>query len=208
MVSVNDFYHFPLTPADFTASTDPLNGAVLFPNNPLSQSGFAPGDFAILVAMHVATREVPNWTWQTFWWTLDTPAIPAPINGASSRRSITIRLRSRIRIPQDGLNSANLAADAMLQPVSRDRLREQHFRVSGSTGNREQLHQLSSRGGVARDSARERALGIGQSRLCCQWGDQSGRSVSVQRADQNGFSVGRAEQRPDPGTDAVRLSRV
>jgi hypothetical protein len=80
VVSVNDFYHFRLTPADFATSTDPLNGAVLFPNNPLTQSGFAPGDFAILVAMHVATREVPSWTWQTFWWTLNTPAIAAPIN--------------------------------------------------------------------------------------------------------------------------------
>lgn len=26
------------------------------------------GDFAVLVAMHVNTKEIVNWTWQTFWW--------------------------------------------------------------------------------------------------------------------------------------------
>ena len=26
------------------------------------------GDLALLVAMHVTTKELPNWTWQTFWW--------------------------------------------------------------------------------------------------------------------------------------------
>jgi hypothetical protein len=35
----------------------------------------APGDYAVLVAMHVAGREIARWTWQTFWWT-PTPADP------------------------------------------------------------------------------------------------------------------------------------
>lgn len=26
------------------------------------------GDYAVLVAMHVNTKEIPFWTWQTFWW--------------------------------------------------------------------------------------------------------------------------------------------
>lgn len=26
------------------------------------------GDYAVLVAMHVATHEISDWTWQTFWW--------------------------------------------------------------------------------------------------------------------------------------------
>ena len=33
------------------------------------------GDYAVLVAMHVAGREITRWTWQTFWWT-PTPANP------------------------------------------------------------------------------------------------------------------------------------
>lgn len=33
------------------------------------------GDYAVLVAMHVNTKEITNWTWQTFWWQpgADTP---------------------------------------------------------------------------------------------------------------------------------------
>ena len=26
------------------------------------------GDYAVLAAMHVTTKEIVNWTWQTFWW--------------------------------------------------------------------------------------------------------------------------------------------
>jgi hypothetical protein len=28
----------------------------------------AAGDYAVLAAMHVTTKEIVNWTWQTFWW--------------------------------------------------------------------------------------------------------------------------------------------
>lgn len=28
-----------------------------------------PGDYAVLVGMHVTSKEIGNWTWQTFWWT-------------------------------------------------------------------------------------------------------------------------------------------
>lgn len=35
----------------------------------------AAGDYAVLAAMHVNTKEIENWTWQTFWWQpgADTP---------------------------------------------------------------------------------------------------------------------------------------
>jgi hypothetical protein len=35
----------------------------------------AEGDYAVLLAMHVNTKEIPFWTWQTFWWQpgADTP---------------------------------------------------------------------------------------------------------------------------------------
>jgi len=46
------------------------------------------GDFALLVAMHVSTKEDDNWTWQTFWWNYNQPFpygappadVPAPFN--------------------------------------------------------------------------------------------------------------------------------
>jgi hypothetical protein len=67
VVSVDDFFHFPLTAEDFQ------------PNSILSASGFQPGDFALLVAMHLASREIDNWTWQTFWWSLTPTTIPQVI---------------------------------------------------------------------------------------------------------------------------------
>ena len=38
-------------------------------------AGAEAGDYAVLVAMHVAGREIDRWTWQTFWWS-PTPADP------------------------------------------------------------------------------------------------------------------------------------
>jgi hypothetical protein len=32
---------------------------------------FQAGDVALLVAMHVTTKEIPNWTWQTYFWAPD-----------------------------------------------------------------------------------------------------------------------------------------
>jgi hypothetical protein len=42
-------------------------------------AGAAAGDYAVLVAMHVAGREIARWTWQTFWWspTPDNPQLPS-----------------------------------------------------------------------------------------------------------------------------------
>jgi len=36
------------------------------------------GDIALLVAMHVTSREIKRWTWQTFWWAPDPMTPPAP----------------------------------------------------------------------------------------------------------------------------------
>ncbi len=50
-------------------------------------TGAAAGDYAILVAMHVAGREIARWTWQTFWWTPtpDDPREPSSPAIASQR---------------------------------------------------------------------------------------------------------------------------
>lgn len=36
------------------------------------------GDYRILVGMHVTSREITRWTWQTFWWTPQPDTPPAP----------------------------------------------------------------------------------------------------------------------------------
>jgi hypothetical protein len=60
------------------------------------------GDYAILVAMHVAGREIARWTWQTFWWTPtpddphepSSPAIagrrPAQLRGAARNYAMAL----------------------------------------------------------------------------------------------------------------------
>jgi hypothetical protein len=47
------------------------------------------GDYAVLVAMHVAGREISRWTWQTFWWTPtpDDPQFPSSRATAAMRPS-------------------------------------------------------------------------------------------------------------------------
>jgi hypothetical protein len=45
-------------------------------------AGAAAGDYAVLVAMHVAGREIARWTWQTFWWT-PTPNDPQSPSSAA-----------------------------------------------------------------------------------------------------------------------------
>jgi len=42
-------------------------------------AGAKEGDYLVLLAMHVSSREIDNWTWQTFWWSLAKPSIPPSI---------------------------------------------------------------------------------------------------------------------------------
>ena len=81
VVGIDQFYHFPITAAQATA--------VCQQNQvPEGQCPLQAGDYAILVGMHMSTKEDKEWTWQTFWWNYGStfpygppPAgIPAPFN--------------------------------------------------------------------------------------------------------------------------------
>jgi hypothetical protein len=76
VVPVDDFYHFKLNKQEAEYI------------NSMQQGTFQEGDYAILVAMHVSSREIDNWTWQTFWWSIDKPKIPE-------------RVRARVAAPFD-----------------------------------------------------------------------------------------------------------
>lgn len=73
---LNDFIHYKLNAED----------AHFFNKEFTENSGNAfnaqPGDTAILVGMHVSSREIANWTWQTFWWTPDADNPPLPSSKA------------------------------------------------------------------------------------------------------------------------------
>jgi hypothetical protein len=52
-----------------------LNAAEAQSFNAATGGDAAAGDYSVLLAMHVNTKEIPFWTWQTFWWQpgADTP---------------------------------------------------------------------------------------------------------------------------------------
>jgi hypothetical protein len=65
VVPLNAFYAFQLTQSevdDLKQFADELG------NSNMSVDQVKAGDYALLVAMHVSTREIDNWTWQSFWW--------------------------------------------------------------------------------------------------------------------------------------------
>lgn len=76
-VSVNEFFNFALT-------NDEATGICKVQQDCTANAG----DFAILVAIHMTSRENSNWTWQTFWWNYNQPfpygAPPASIKAPFS----------------------------------------------------------------------------------------------------------------------------
>jgi hypothetical protein len=69
VVELSDFYHFQLTQAEIDNLSS--QAAPEF-------AGAVAGDYAVFVAMHVTTREIDNWTWQTFWWSPDPEGTTLP----------------------------------------------------------------------------------------------------------------------------------
>ena len=74
----SSFIHYQLSEADAAdLNTDPESGV----------TDAAAGDFSILLAMHVTSKEVTRWTWQTFWWT------PNPEVGIEPSSSLVVTAR-------------------------------------------------------------------------------------------------------------------
>ena len=74
VVSLDLFYHVRVTAADsanysnFAATSGDEVGASDSGAQDSVLAMVRPGNYALLMAMHVTTKEIPNWTWQTFWW--------------------------------------------------------------------------------------------------------------------------------------------
>jgi len=118
-VPLKDFYYIPIVSCDQVKALVDVSSTF---------SWVRPGDFIVLMAMHVATREIENWTWSTFWWNplgsdlefaKDKPAsgIPAPwnnylMNATLNMTNPTTGVKIRIYSPwlemlgnRDGVNS-------------------------------------------------------------------------------------------------------
>ncbi len=65
-------------------------------NNEQGSDSISPGDLAILVGMHVTTKEIQNWTWQTFFWAPDPQNPPFPSSSFTAGH----------RLPKTQLSSA------------------------------------------------------------------------------------------------------
>nr|WP_199067785.1 hypothetical protein [Chromobacterium sp. ASV5] len=74
---LNNFIHHKLNAAE---------AAALNKRQPDAQA--SAGDYAILVGMHVTTREIKRWTWQTYWWSAnaDQPYSPSSAEIAAFRK--------------------------------------------------------------------------------------------------------------------------
>lgn len=80
---LNDFIHFPID----KSLADSYNKS----NNITDAAKQAKeGDIALLVGMHVGTKEIKRWVWQTFWWspTPLTPSIPSSDDIASAKNGV------------------------------------------------------------------------------------------------------------------------
>jgi len=69
----------------------------------------AGGDYTVLVAMHVTSREMTRWTWQTYWW------VPNPSNPAAPSSAAIAALRPP-QLTGAPANYAHCTAYSMLQP--------------------------------------------------------------------------------------------
>lgn len=69
---LGDFISLPVTSDNVAQVTTLVEG----------QATVAAGDHVILMAMHVTSREISEWTWETFFWTPDASRPPTPSSRA------------------------------------------------------------------------------------------------------------------------------
>jgi hypothetical protein len=103
-INLSDFINFTVDQqmADFMNTQDSIQG--------LSGTGKAvKGQVAVLVGMHVTTKEISNWTWQSYYWTpnRDQPGAPSSNLAASLRPT---------QITGAAANYACVASYVMLTP--------------------------------------------------------------------------------------------
>ncbi len=90
VIAVSLFYNFVLSAAEAAAM------------NTAQNLGAQKGDYAVLVAMHMTTRENSNWTWQTFWWNYGQPfpygpppaAVKAPFNNYAMCNAYSMTIKN------------------------------------------------------------------------------------------------------------------
>ncbi|WP_075343022.1 hypothetical protein [Tenacibaculum agarivorans] len=101
---LNDFINFKISAHQSKEYNDEIAGGLKsdLKNKIITKTDYeyqlknlktAEGDTAILVGMHVGTKEIKRWVWQTFWWspTPLTPSIPSSDDIASAKNGIGLQ---------------------------------------------------------------------------------------------------------------------
>jgi hypothetical protein len=126
VVPLATFYHIRLTAADsanYSEFAETSGDDVGQGNRGDSASVAAmvrPGNVALLVAMHVTTKEISNWTWQTFWWSPDagdtTKAVgrPASVRGVWRNYLMNVAY-SMVNPPTDPNGAPNISYNPYLE---------------------------------------------------------------------------------------------
>ena len=77
-VPINCFYSIRVTSDEWNQLISDANAKTLLARR---NRGAQSDIYFILLGFHVTTKEIPNWTWQTFWWNplaSNNPALPCP----------------------------------------------------------------------------------------------------------------------------------
>jgi len=109
--NLEDFIHFRVDQrmASFMNQQDSVQG-MNNSSNPSAYGKAVKGQIAVLVAMHVTTKEVSNWTWQTYYWASD------PDNPGSPSSVLAGKLRQNAHLKGAANHYAANAAYVMTTP--------------------------------------------------------------------------------------------
>lgn len=75
VVDLQDFYHHKVTQDDWDMFTEADKAIITAASLWLYDEPFKVGDYLATVAMHVVTKEIPSWSFQSVWWS------PTPNHG-------------------------------------------------------------------------------------------------------------------------------
>jgi len=126
VVPLATFYHIRLTAADSASYSEfaETSGDDVGQGNQGDSASVAamvrPGNLALLVAMHVTTKEITNWTWQTFWWSPDAgdsiKAVgrPASVRGVWRNYLMNVAY-SMVNPPEDPSGAPNISFNPYLE---------------------------------------------------------------------------------------------
>lgn len=166
VVPLNTFYYIRLTAADSANYSDfaKTSGDDVGQGNRGDSVDVAamvrPGNIALLVAMHVTTKEIPNWTWQTFWWSPDagdsTHVVgrPASVRGVWRNYLMNVAY-SMVNPPNTADGTPNISFNPYLETnLSGSFVNDQGQTVNwtGVTTNCMTCHRMATWGNLAQGS--------------------------------------------------------